>query len=143
LPLNSEISEEKIAAFQATHYRVGPGPGNSSSALVVTRSIYTDSISPPVKVAAFSSPPSIHSESHKAMRRTKPHTRSLGEHLRNNAPLVIEGSGADPAGLWSAEKSYFALGMNEEAARILGKLWRQDAVVWAAEDAVPRLILLR
>jgi hypothetical protein len=27
LPLNSEISEEKIAAFQATHYRVGPGPG--------------------------------------------------------------------------------------------------------------------
>jgi hypothetical protein len=24
--LNSEISEEKIAAYQATHYRVGSGP---------------------------------------------------------------------------------------------------------------------
>jgi hypothetical protein len=33
--------------------------------------------------------------------------------------------------------------MNEEAARILGKRWRQDAVVWVGEDAFPKLILLR
>jgi hypothetical protein len=60
---------------------------------------------------------------------------------RENAPLVIEGSGADPAVPRPAEKSYFSLGMNEKAARILGKLWRQDAAVWVGEDAVPTLIL--
>ena len=56
---------------------------------------------------------------------------------------AIEGEGVDPAGNWPAEKSFFALGVDLHAARELGARHRQNAIVWAGEDAVPKLILLR
>ena len=55
---------------------------------------------------------------------------------------VIEGAGY-PAGAWPRELSYFALGIDEGAARQLGRRFDQDAVVWAGADAVPKLLLLR
>jgi hypothetical protein len=56
---------------------------------------------------------------------------------------VIEGTGAHPTGAWPEEKSFFALGINVVAARLLASRVHQDAVVWVGEDAVPQLILLR
>jgi len=76
------------------------------------------------------------------MRRMRAHVQ-LGEYLRTLTPYTIEGVGADPAGAWPEEKSYFALGINEDTARQLGMRFHQDAVVWVGPDAIPQLLLLR
>ena len=67
----------------------------------------------------------------------------LGRELRGLYPIVIEGAGADPTGAWPPEKSYFSLGVDLETARVLGRRYQQDAVVWTGKDAIPKLILLR
>jgi hypothetical protein len=67
----------------------------------------------------------------------------LATDLRAMSARVTEGAGADPSGAWPEEKSFFALGVDLEAARQLGIRYRQDAIVWVGADAVPKLILLR
>eukprot|EP01037_Dinobryon_pediforme_P019756 gene19756-20226_t len=67
----------------------------------------------------------------------------LGKQLRALSPLVIEGAGIDPAGVWPAETSYFAIGIDEENSRLLGCQYNQDAVVWVGPggfdpDCCPR-----
>ena len=49
----------------------------------------------------------------------------------------------DPTEAWEPELSYLTFGISAEYARRLGSLFRQDAVVWAGEDAIPQLLLLR
>ena len=44
---------------------------------------------------------------------------------------------------WPAERIYFALGLSLQAARSVGALFNQDAIVWVGADAIPQLILLR
>ena len=56
---------------------------------------------------------------------------------------AIEGEGVGTDGAWPAEKSFFVFGVDLETARMLGVRYRQNAVVWAAEDAIPKLVLLR
>jgi Protein of unknown function (DUF3293) len=68
---------------------------------------------------------------------------SLAAELAAASTKVFEGAGADPSGDWPAEKSFFALGIDLDAARSLGTRYKQDAVVWIGADAVPKLILLR
>lgn len=53
------------------------------------------------------------------------------------------GLGADPEGRWPGEESWFVPGIARAEAISLGKAFRQNAVVWAGHDAIPRLILLR
>jgi hypothetical protein len=56
---------------------------------------------------------------------------------------AIEGSGSEEGTEWPAEKSYFALGLQLDAAKQIGRHFDQDAIVWVGADAVPQLILLR
>ena len=140
---NSEILADKIAAYQATRYRVGSAAagftlciGQSSHQLQKLylstgqcRGVFITAFNPFGRAQG--------DEENEAA-----HLR-LGDDLRTTCTNVIEGDGVDPEGLWPAEKSYFALGVDEEKACVLGRRWRQDAVVWVGADAVPRLILLR
>jgi len=68
---------------------------------------------------------------------------SLAAELAAASTKVFEGAGADPSGVWPAEKSFFAIGIDLDAARSLGARYKQDAIVWVGADAVPKLILLR
>ncbi len=52
-------------------------------------------------------------------------------------------TGLDPARQWPAEPGFLIAGVQPEPARELGRQFGQNAIVWAAADAVPRLILLR
>lgn len=54
---------------------------------------------------------------------------------------IIDGIGTHPRTHWQ-EPSYLALGVSLETAKALGKQYQQNAVVWAGQDATPRLILL-
>jgi hypothetical protein len=52
---------------------------------------------------------------------------------------IIPGIGLDPAGLWMGEESFLAIGLGLADAQRLGRQYRQNAILWMGEDAVPRL----
>lgn len=52
-----------------------------------------------------------------------------------------EGKGADDS--WDPERSVLLLGLTFEQAVHLGRHHQQNAIIWADEDAVPKLVLLR
>ena len=54
-----------------------------------------------------------------------------------------DGLGIDPSGDWPGEPSIFVLGIERDDTVSLGIEFRQNAVVWAGADAIPRLVLLR
>ena len=67
----------------------------------------------------------------------------LAEDLYRLTDHVVAGIGIHPSGNWTGEPGYLALGIDIEVSRVLGKKFKQNAIIWAGEDAVPRLILLR
>jgi hypothetical protein len=67
----------------------------------------------------------------------------LAERLADLDLTTVEGSGSEKGSDWPAERSYFAFGLDLEAAKAMGLEFDQDAIVWAGPDAVPRLVLLR
>ena len=57
------------------------------------------------------------------------------------AEHMFGGVGEDPTGVWTSEPSWLVLGVSVEDARRLGTEYRQNAVLWAGGDAVPRIVL--
>jgi hypothetical protein len=138
---DTAIAADKVAAYRATQYRIGGSEpftlsiGKQSDALL---QLYkTTGQTCGLFITAFN--PFGRAQSAEANEAA--HSR-LGECLRALSPHVIEGAGY-PADAWPPELSFFALGIDEGAARQLGRRFDQDAVVWAGADAVPRLLLLR
>lgn len=56
---------------------------------------------------------------------------------------ILYGEGLDPAGAWPGETSFLVLGLDLATSTLLGREFGQNALVWAGEDAIPRLVLLR
>ncbi len=75
-------------------------------------------------------------DNHRANQRLRVRLEAL-------AVKVLPASGCDPRGEWPPEPGFFALGLTLDDARRLGEAFRQNAVIWIDEDAVPRLVLLR
>ncbi|MDC8787109.1 DUF3293 domain-containing protein [Roseateles koreensis] len=67
----------------------------------------------------------------------------LAQELKTRSLSFIEGVGQHPNNNWPGESSYLVLGLNLEAARTLGHRLEQNAIVWAGDDAVPQLVLLK
>ena len=139
----TEIPVDKIEAYLDTHYRVGVGPdafvlrvGQQSAALALRYAAIGSDCA--LFITAFK--PFGQSQDDSANEAAHAH---LGEQLRAVSEHVIEGEGADSTGKWKPEKSYFAFGINADAARELGRHFQQDAVVWIGKDAVPQLLMLR
>jgi hypothetical protein len=139
----TEISSEKIRAYEATDYRTGSG----ADALVLRIGQHSPKLALRYKdtgadcalfITAFN--PFGRKQDDAANKAAHAH---LGERIRADSELVIEGEGADPTGKWKPERSYLAFGINAAAARELGRHFQQDAVVWIGKDAVPQLLLLR
>jgi hypothetical protein len=55
----------------------------------------------------------------------------------------VAGIGRDNDDPREGEPSFLALGISRRAAESLGRKYRQNAIVFAGEEAVPRLVLLR
>lgn len=137
------ISQEKIKAYKATHYRAGVGP----SAFVLRIGKYSPELSQHYLASGTNSALFITAfnpfgEEQGNEANETAHAK-LGEVLRARVADVTEGAGADPTEKWKPEMSYLALGISAEDARELGRRFKQDAVVWAGEDAIPQLLLLR
>ena len=139
----THIPPEKIAAYNATHYKVGLGQdgfilriGEPSAGLRARYDAYA--ISCAVFITAFN--PYGQDQCDNANDAAQ---ALLQAALMDLTALVTEGAGADPTGAWPPEKSFLALGIDEDTAAQLGRTFHQDAVVWAGSDAVPKLLLLR
>jgi hypothetical protein len=137
------IASEKIAAYQATQYRVGTGEtaftlkigafsGELKNLYAATEQTCC------VFITAYN--PFGHQQSADANRFAN---SQLKEALQALTSRTIVGAGADPSGAWPEEISVLALGIDEATARQLGERFKQDAVVWAGLDATPQLLLLR
>ncbi len=139
----SEIPAEKIEAYRKTDYRFGEAP----DAVILRVDLPSEELarlyaSSGFTCGAFVTAYNPYGTAQGIEANEAAHAR-LGTELRALSESVIEGAGADASGRWPEEKSYFALGIDLEAASTLGKRYRQDAIIWAGGDAVPKLILLR
>lgn len=75
--------------------------------------------------------------------RNRAAQRRLERVLAGRGFTCVAGRGVDASGAWAAEESVLVPGMRLAEARRVGRLFRQNAVLWAGADAVPRLVLLR
>ena len=69
--------------------------------------------------------------------------RALQADIARMGLAALPGRGDDPGGRWPGEASFLVLGLTLPDARALGQRHAQNAILWAAADAVPRLVLLR
>jgi hypothetical protein len=69
--------------------------------------------------------------------------QSLIRRLSLDGYPTLRGLGVDPSGEWRGEESIFVPGLSLERAKSLGIDFGQNAIVWAGDDAIPQLVLLR
>lgn len=60
--------------------------------------------------------------------------------LKKRSLQFIDGIGQHPSGDWLGEPSVLVLGLNLEAAKTMGRLYGQNAIVWCDRDGVPVLV---
>lgn len=68
---------------------------------------------------------------------------ALARELNERQLRFVEGVGRHPSESWPGEPSFLVLGISLQQTKALGSQYRQNAVIWAGEDAIPRLVLLR
>lgn len=139
----SDVPTEKIAAFKTTNYivlteqqdftlRIGEHSPALGALYKKTNTGWSAFITAYNPLSSLQD----HDTNEAANKR-------LYDHLSSPYRHVFQGNGADPKGLWPPEPSFFVLGIDLPAAKLLGKQFRQDAIVWVDSDAIPQLILLR
>ena len=67
----------------------------------------------------------------------------LHRELMHYSISIYSGKSSDPQNSWPPESSYLALGIDLLHSIQLGIRFKQNAIVWCNNDAIPRLILLR
>jgi hypothetical protein len=65
----------------------------------------------------------------------------LARELKQLGLTFIDGIGQHPSNNWPVEASLLVLGLSLDAAKALGTLYGQYAIVWSAADATPWLVL--
>lgn len=150
----SEVSGDLIAAYRSTEYRIEAGAESGCGAITLRIDQHSEPLSRLFaasghRCGAFitaCNPFSV-SQSHEENLAACACLRDKLERRLHSCPgkagQIIEGTGRDSTGAWSAEKSFFALGLDLETSQALGKEFGQNAIVWAGSDAIPRLVLLR
>jgi hypothetical protein len=139
----TEIPRDKIDAYLATNYMTGSGDDAFTMRIGTTstdiEAIYKrDNLNCCLFITAFSPFGKQQSDLDNELAHAE-----LGNELLAITTHVIEGVGAEPTGGWKPEKSFLAFGIGEQLSRELGAKYRQDAVVWVGENAIPQLLLLR
>ena len=56
--------------------------------------------------------------------------------------FVLHGIGVDPAGTWAGEPSFLVLGLDARDGVALAREFGQNAIICAAADAIPRLVVV-
>ena len=139
----TRIRPDKVRAYLATDYRLG----HSEHDIILNIGVRSEHLgalftSSGVACGAFLTAYNPRGAIQSDEANDRGHAE-LAAMLRDQGLKVIEGSGKGKRSKWPAEKSYFALALQLDAAKQIGRHFDQDAIVWAGADAVPQLILLR
>lgn len=139
---HSSISADTIRAYEETEYRVfGDVPitlciGVRSALLADLHRAHDVDCS--VFITAVN-PLGVQADDAENAR----HQATLADQLKKKHFKFIDGMGQLPSGEWPGEPSFLVLGVSLDDAKELGTRYRQNAIVWCGDDAVPQLILLR
>jgi len=131
-----------IAAYQNTHYVVHDANGDFVLK-VNQRSLALNNLYQKhgVNSAAFISAYNPYSQITSAESNAKAHAE-LCKILSNTSYIIYQGLGVDPTQKWESEKSLLLMGISLSKACQLGVDVKQNAILFADEIAIPRLILL-
>jgi hypothetical protein len=142
----SEVPADLIKAYLLARYQAGFGP----DAVILHVDQYSESLSQLFNTSGHRCAAFLTACNPFGVRQDPESNRAVCAALRNRlneyispSDRVIQGAGCDPSGGWPPEESFLVLGLDLEAARVLGREFRQNAILWAGPDAIPRLILLR
>lgn len=69
--------------------------------------------------------------------------RLLAADIQELTPRFARGQGIGPDKAWPPEESFLAVGLTFKQAVHLGRHYRQNAIVWIADERIPKLVLLR
>jgi hypothetical protein len=140
--MGSIIPPATVRAYRQTHYRVfGSVPAvlqvgvHCASLLRLYQLHHTD-------CAAFVTACNPHGERLDTACNGQ-RQAALAQEIARRGCVACDGIGEHPGGGWPGEPSFLVLGMARSAAQALGSQFQQNAIVWAAADAIPQLILLR
>lgn len=130
------------AAYRATRYRVHAGHSPFDLRVdVASEPLAALMRRHGVTTAAYLTACNPHS-----VRTSDAANRTANEALRAALvaadAFVFEGEAIDPTGAWPIEPSFLALGIALATARELAVRFRQNALLFADDDAVPRLLWL-
>ena len=139
----TQIHPDKVRAYLATDYRLG----HSEHDIILNIGVRSERLaalftSSGIACGAFLTAYNPRGAILSDEANDRGHAE-LAAMLHNQGIRPIEGSGKGKRSKWPAEKSYFALGLQLNAAKQIGRHFDQDAIVWIGADAVPQLILLR
>ena len=142
-PGNSKIPAELIEAYRDAVYRVATldqalvlAVDQRSPELAAMYEIYGSNCA--CFITACN--PMSQVRSHEFNREANVRLRMELERL---AGAIFDSDASDADGKGAREPGFLALGIDEAQSAGLGRSFEQNAVLWAAADAVPRLLLLR
>lgn len=135
------LNDEIISAYKATNYRVLSDPEfrlrvdeRSEELLKLYQLTRSNS-------AAFITAWNPFSEQ-KSQSENDQSNALLRADLEALGAEILPGFGAWPDDPTKGEDSFFAVGISQKDAELLGRKYKQNAILFAAEDATPRLLLL-
>jgi Protein of unknown function (DUF3293) len=138
----SKIDAATIAAYQAAHYEVlDPIPFVMRVGVVSTQ--LADLLTrEQASCVGFITAWNPFSENLTAADNSAAQI-SLMKELTELGFSTVPGFGKDPSGKWPGEESLLVIGLSLDEVKQLGIKYRQNAVIWSGQKAVPELILLR
>ena len=141
-PEASAIDRATLLAYRETDYRVHDDPpftmrvdapcpalGAAHERAAVRSSAFVTACNPLGRLLDAAANAALH--------------EGLGRDLDARGLARVEGLGLHRSSGWPGEPSYLVLGLESGPARSLGAALRQNALLVAGPDAVPRLVLLR
>jgi hypothetical protein len=139
---DSEIDASTIQAYRDTDYRVEGGHpftlriGARCAPLTALHA--TAGVQSSAFITAWNPFSQSLDDTANAQRQS-----ALAAQLRHRGLAYLEGIGQHPDGQWPGERSFLVLGIEREAAKVLGQEHGQNAIVFCGESAIPELVLLR
>ena len=143
---DTALSPELIHSFLETHYRVhqdGPDAppltlrvGQASAGLAALHR--TNGVGCSAFLTAYN--PFAQKVDQEVNQNRQ---EELKQEISSRSLTFLPGEGQHPANGWPAEPSFLVLDLSLEAAKVMGRKYKQAAIVWSGPTAVPELVLLQ